>query len=296
MVDYLRLFWRDKVMLEHFVCQEENFTELDTIYGYHTGEIKYPYRTRFNEMEVKITSKYAYVFNSIHKSYNNIHLGVTHNYNDFSYSAICEMIEHINQKLTDITNANLTQFEFGFNLSTPIPAEEIITNNVLMHKAKAPNHNRLFNGRGKLKQFDHHNYVVKIYDKAKQYNLSQNLLRFEIRFQKAVEFQQFGIFKLDHLKDKYKLRLLFLHLMKRFDELIIVDHIDETQIATSDLNRLMIYNNPYYWETTINRYSGTTKMRHLRDYNILLGKYDLLKTKRYLRQLLWDKYLQLINF
>ncbi|WP_415376401.1 hypothetical protein [Patiriisocius sp. Uisw_017] len=296
MVDFVRLFWRDKARFEHFVVQEKNFAEVDTLFGLHTGQIKYPYRTGFNTMEVKVTAKYGYVFNSIHKAHNEIHLGEVQNHNDFGYDGICKMIDLIHSKVIDVNTAKLTQFEFGFNIETPIPAEDIITNNVLMHKTKGPNHTRLFNGRGKLKQFDHHNYVVKIYDKGKQYNLPSNLLRFEIRFQKSKEFQKFGIYQLDDLKDKLKLRLLFKYVIERFSELTIVDQIDESLIEQSDLNRLIRYNNPYYWQTTINRYSATTKMRHLRGYNELLIKYNLLNTKTLLKQLLLDKYLQLINF
>lgn len=296
MVDFVRLFWRDKTRFEHFVIQEEHFPELDTVFGLHTGQIKYPYRAGFNSMEVKVTSKFGYVFNSLHKAYNHKYLDEVQNYNDFGYSSLCDIIEHVNNKVTDVEGANLTQFEFGFNIQTPIPAEEIITNNIIMHKEKGPNHTRLFNGRGKLKQFDYHNYVLKIYDKGKQYRLPYNLLRFEVRFQKAKEFQKFGIFKLDDLKSKSNLRLLFKYLITRFDELIILDQFDESLIEECDLDKLLRFNNPHYWETTIKRLSATTKMRHLIEYKDLLTKYNLLECKTLLTQLLVNKYLELINF
>lgn len=296
MVDFVRLFWRDKARFEHFVVQEKNFAEVDTLFGLHTGQIKYPYRTSFNSMEVKVTAKYGYVFNSIHKAHNEIHLGEVQNHNDFGYTGICSMIDHIRKRVTDVDNASITQFEFGFNIETSIPAEEIITNNVLMHMTSGPNHTRLFNGRGKLKQFDHHNYVLKIYDKGKQYRLNKNVLRFEVRFQKAREFQKFGIFRLDDLKDKFKLRQLFKYLLQKFEELIIVDQFEESRIEPIDLEKLIRYNNPNYWETTISGFSATTKMRHLRIYKNLLNKYNLLRTKTHLKQLIQDKYIQLINF
>jgi len=296
MIDFIRLFWRDKTRFEHFVCQEKNFKELDTLFGLHTGQIKYPYRTSFNTMDVRITDKYGYVYNSIHKAYNEIHSDDAHNYNDFGYSAICKMLLHINSKVADVENANLTQFEFGFNIKTPIEAEQIISNNLLMHKMSGPNHTRLFNGRGKLKQFDHHNYVLKIYDKGKQYNLRENILRFEVRFLKAREFQKFDIYKLEDLKDKYKLRQLFKYLLKRYDELIIIDQIDESLIEPLDLTEFIRYNNSHYWENTIKENSATTKMRHLIKYNELQNKYSLLRTKTLLKQLIIEKYSQLINF
>ena len=296
MVDFIRIFWRDKTRFEHFVCQEENFEDLETLFGYHTSQIKYPYKASFNSMDVKVTEKYGYVYNSIHKSYNDRHFKDAHNHNDFGYQNLCEMVEFLESKLIDVDNSALTQFEFGLNIEVPTNAEDIIQRNILMHKECGPNHTRVFRGRGRLKQFDHHNYVIKIYDKAKQYNLSTNLLRVEIRFLKAKEFHKLDIFKLKDLKDKSKLRKLFLLLLSRFNELTIVDEYDEATIPHNDLEKLIRYSNPHYSETTIAGLSATSKMRHLRVYKRLLAKHNLLKTKSFLKQQLVEKYLQLINF
>lgn len=296
MVDFIRLFYRDKERFEHFVCQQENFEELDTLFGLHTGQIKYPYRTSFNNMDVKVTSKHGYVYNSIHKAYNDRFSQEAHNHDDFGYTNLCDMINFVSERVIDVDKANLTQFEFGFNIEIPVPAQQIIRNNVLMHKQKGANHTRLFYGRGELKQFDYHNFVIKIYDKAKQYNLPRNILRFEVRYQKAKEFQKFGIYKITDLKDKQKLRKLFINLMQRFDELTIVDSYDESTIPEEDLCWLIRYNNPLYWEVTMSRRSNQTKMRHIRAYQELLNKYSLLRIKTSLKGLLKEKYLQLINF
>lgn len=296
MVDFIRLFYRDKVRFEHFVCQEENFKELDTLFGFHTGQIKYPYRTSFNGIEVKVTSKHGYVYNSIHKAYNDKFCQELHNHDDFGYLKLCYMVDYVSSKLIGTELANLTQFEFGLNIETPVPARHIIRNNVLMHKQNGANHNRVFNGRGELKQFDYHNFVIKIYDKAKQYNLSRNILRFEIRYLKAKEFQKFDIYKIADLKDKQKLRKLFINLMQRFDEMTVVDNYDESTIPEKDLSKLIRYSNPLYWERVISNRSNQTKMRHIRAYQNLLYKHNLLQVKSILKDLLQKKYLQLINF
>ncbi|KJD33992.1 hypothetical protein PK35_04445 [Tamlana nanhaiensis] len=296
MVDFIRLFYRDKDKFEHFVCQQENFEEVDTIFGLHTGEIKYPYRTSFNGIEVKVTSKHGYVYNSIHKAYNDRFSQEAHNHDDFGYCKLCYMVDYISSKLIDVDKVNLTQFEFGFNIETPVSAQQIIRNNVLMHKQNGANHNRVFNGKGELKQFDYHNFVIKIYDKARQYGLPRNILRFEIRFLKAKEFQKYGIYKITDLKDKQKLRKLFVNLKQRFDEMTIVDSYDESIIPEKDLCKLIRYNNSSYWERVISKKSNQTKMRHIRAYQELLNKYNLLQVKSFLKGLLQKKYLQLINF
>ncbi len=296
MVDFIKIFYRDKESFEQFVCTPGNFDEVDTLFGLHSGEIKYPYRAEFYSMEVRVTAKHGYVQNSIHKSYNYRIYGETQNHDDFGYNNLCDMISLMTSKIIDLEDANLTQFEFGLNIGVPFAAEEIITQNILMHKMKGANHNMRFNGRGTLKQFDYHNFVVKVYDKAKQYNLPIHILRFEVRYLKAKEFQKFGIYKLHDLKDKTKLRLLFIDLMKRFDELTIVNCINETDIPRTDLEKLTRYNNPYYWENYIPRFSPQTKSRRLKDYQRLLSKYSLISIKQNLRKLLIQKFIHLMNF
>jgi hypothetical protein len=295
MVDYIKIYYQDKSRFESFVCNPENFEEVDAILGLHSGRIKYPYCTEFSGMEVRVTSKHGYVRNSIHKAYNDYTIGENHNYNDFGYSKICEAIDYISSKLVDVDRVKLTQLEFGINIETPVSASDIIRQNVLMHKLKGPNHNRLFNGMGELKQFDYHNHFIKIYDKAKQYRLNYNLLRFEVKFIKAKEFQKLGIFHLPDLKNKLLLRKLFLNLMLRFEEMTIIDNYADRDISPADLNKLCRYNNPNYWEQGIAHLTPQTKMRHSRDYLRLLQKYDLLKTKVLLQKLLLKKFIYLIN-
>lgn len=295
MVDYIKIYYRDKGRFESFVSNPENFEEIEAVLELHSGEVRYPHITYFNGMEVRVTSKYGSVKNSIHKAYNDYITGDGHNYNDFGYSNICEAIDYITSRLVDVDKTKLTQLEFGFNIETPVPACDIIRQNVLMHKLKGPNHRRLFNGQGELKQFDYHNHIIKIYDKGKQYKLTYNLLRFEVKYVKAKEFQKMGIFHLPDLKKKYLLRKLFLDLIMRFEEMIIVDNYSDQDISQQDLYKLCRYNNPNYWELEISHLSYQTRMRHQRDYMILLQKYQLLRTKSFLRIELRKKFIYLIN-
>ena len=85
MVDYIKIYYQDKARFESFVCNPENFEEVDAILGLHSGNVKYPYCTEFSGMEVRVTSKHGYVRNSIHKAFNEYTTGENHNYNDFNY-------------------------------------------------------------------------------------------------------------------------------------------------------------------------------------------------------------------
>ena len=295
MIDFIRIFYQDKMALEHFVCKQGNFEEVDAVYELHSRKIKYPYKARFCGIEVGITEKHGYVKNSIHKAYNEIATGESQNYSDFTYSNLCETIDFVSRKVVDVDIVRISQLEFGLNISTSVSAKDIISENVFMHKLKSHTHNRQFSGQGELKQFDHSNFCVKIYDKAMQYGLGYNLLRFEVRFKKSKELQQLGVYNLPDLKDKQVLRRLFLYLLKRFDEMIIVDSYSEKDISAKDYILLCEYNNPMYWTRLFLGKKYQVKMMHEKKYMGLLEKYDLLKTKKQLRELLFKKFIYLMN-
>jgi len=296
MIDFIKIYYRDKSIFEPFVTEEKNFKNLYQTLEMHTGELSYPARTKLESMDVVVSGKSGYVKNSIHKLYNVLESGDDHNHNDFTYFMLCDCIDYLSNNLLDINEADITQLEFGLNINVEIPAEIIIKRNVLMYQEKGYNHNRKYYGKGELKQFDRYNYFFKIYDKAKQYGLDQNIIRFELKFIRKKQIQDLGVYSLYDLKNKRILRKLFALLLKRFDELIIVDSIiDYSVLDEKDLNKLNSYKNPEFWEELKVSKSRATKSRKLKDFKRILDKYNLLKTKTTLRNSLIQKYIFLIN-
>lgn len=297
MVDFIKLYWKDKSRFEDFVCREENFENLYSVLEQHSGEITYPYRTKLDCMDVVVNDQTGYVKNSLHKLHNWRAEYNDHNYNDFTYSQVSNTIDYLSNRLTDTEGAHLTQLEFGLNINVDKPAEEIIQGNILMHKHKGFNHNRRYHGKGQLKQFDHSTYVIKVYDKAKQYGIKdRNILRFEIKFIRTKDFQKIGIHQIEDLKSRDKLSNLFGLLIKRFDELTIVDEFpDDLNKSDKDYMAFLQYINPRFWEEDLKGKHPETKARHRKKFDRLLNEYDLLKTKNALREQLIQKFQFLIN-
>jgi len=299
MIDFIKNHYRDKSNFEPFMLNEQNFENVYKTVEYHTGEIKYPYRTSYESMDYGVSQKTGYIKNSLHKFYNVIKNNGDHNYNDFTYSNLCESIDLLLKKMVDVESRRITQLEFGWNITTSVPAEEIIRRNILMHNYKSVNHNRKFYGQGEFKQFDHHNYFIKIYDKAKQYKkefkLKQNILRFELKFTKAIEFQKAGVFNLLDLKDKSKLRKLFILLLRRFDELTIIDDIGLNLMNSQDMNNYSKYLNPRFWESLSEQGKRQSKSRYKKDFERIQKEFNLNQTKEDLRALLIQKFISLIN-
>lgn len=296
MIDFVRLQYKDKSKIEPFVCNQENFDELLTELEYHSGEIRYPYKVKIGSMELCINEKSAYLKNSIHKLYNEMLSKRSHNHNDFTYSDLVSTINYLDSKLTDIKATRLTQLEFGLNLKLSRPAEEVISKNIILHNLALHNHNEQFGGRGEYKQFNHYNYYFKIYDKAKHFNLKYDLIRFELKYKNSKGFNPFGVFNINDLKKKSCLKRLFNDLLKRFDELVIIDEIPSKSIITrEDTILLERYTSFNYWEKLSERKNRNIKSRERMAFQKLLEKNDLLKTKNILRKSLILKFDELIN-
>lgn len=300
MIDFIKIYYSDKKSFEAYILEEGNFKDVYQQVETHTGDILYPLRTKFENMDYVVSEKSGYIKNSLHKFYNHILYDEDQNFNDFTYSSLCHSIDHLSSKMTDIRNTGITQLEVGLNINTPIPAEKIIRKNILMHNYSGFNHNKKYYGQGELKQFDHSTYFIKIYDKAKQYrrefNLTENILRFELKIIKARDFQELGIFNLYDLKDKSKLRRLFKLLIDRFDELTITDDISNyEQFNGNDGQNLLKYQNPRFWEDLSENNKRQTKSRYKKDFERILNEYNLLKTKQSLRALLVKKFINLMN-
>lgn len=294
MIDFVNVRYHDKDKLEGFVLNQENFKEVFVTKEYHSQIDMYPYKANFENMEISITETQAVVKNSIHKLFNILSSKKDHNYNDFHYSQICLVIDYLKDKILDVNRAKLTQLEFGFNIEIPVKAEELIRQSVLMHKLDGYTLEDNFDGKGYLKSFVYNDFLIKIYDKSKQFGIRQkNILRVEIKHRKSKAINRFGIFNLEDLKDKVKLELLFLDLLKRFGELTIVDsYQDRDDIPDEVKTKLDAFSSFNYWQAFNN---GQTKMVHKRKYEKLLEEYNLLKIKAKIKTQLIDKFQELIN-
>jgi hypothetical protein len=296
MVDFVRVHYSDKSRLEPFVMENETFESVITSFQYRTSEILYPYKANLGNMEIVINESGGYVKNSVHKLNNLLLAGDGHNYNDFPYTQLCSTIDYMSDNIIAVNEKKLTQLEFGLNISVTKRAETIIKKSILMHKLERHTALRKFKGRGYLLEFEHTNYIIKVYDKAKQYKRRENTLRFEIKFISPKEFNPLGVYNLEDLKSKENLENLFNHMLKRFDELLIVDDITKNiEITARDFDDLNIYSSFAYWENLLDKNQRQKKMIDKRKYHALLEKYNLLRTKRTLRALLVEKFEELIN-
>ena len=117
MIDFIKIHYRDKSDFESFVLMEGNF---ENVYGQvdaHTGEIGYPYKTKFETMDYVVSQKTGYIKNSLHKFYNNAVYGQDQNHNDFTYSNLKHSINHLRRKMVDLDCPKYKQISSRVNIS-----------------------------------------------------------------------------------------------------------------------------------------------------------------------------------
>lgn len=99
-------------------------------------------------------------------------------------------------------------------------------------------------------------YIIKVYDKGKEYAKARNLLRFEGKVIKMIHLAACGIVYLSDLLDREKLERLGLMLLRFYDDILLDDQgIDLTKFNQRDRELILKGRNPKYWKelTAINR-------------------------------------------
>jgi hypothetical protein len=294
MIDNVKLFVNDKHRFENHIIKN-GLMELSSSVNHYTGEVnEYPKRGNDLNLNVNITQNQATLLGSIHKYSNIKEERGNQNYNDFSFCHIVEVIRKLEEKYQIKNDTSITNLEFGFNLVVERAPKLIIDNNVLMNNYKSPNKNLKFLGRGNYKEFQLSDYCIKIYDKTKQYRLKSNILRVELKITRKRFLQKLDIYSLEDLMYNWTYVKLFEDFITKFGGLIIVDEFDADLVPEKDYNKLIKYTNPNYW-IGIKGKSPKVISRLKKDFNFLLNKYDLLKTKNELTEKLESKFIELLK-
>jgi len=296
MIDNVKLFVKDKHSFESHILNN-GLVELNSKLNYYTGEVmEYPKRGKDLNLDINVTTNSGTILGSIHK-YSNIIADIgNQNYNDFSFCRIQEVILGLIGKYNIADDTSITNLEFGFNLAVKKDPKIIIDNNVLMNNFKAPNKNLKFLGKGDYKEFQLTDYSIKMYNKSKQFKLDADILRIELKITRKRMLQQLGVYSLEDLLDYEVYFRLFEALREKFEGVLILDEFDANSVPENVYNKLIKYTNPNYWISIKNKKSPKVIYRLKKDFNNLLYKHDLLKTKSELREKLNSKFIELLNF
>lgn len=213
-----------------------------------TGEILGTYEVSYlrvhgeqdSAISVKIfPSGRVWVQGSIHKFWHG------QNHSIFTFSEMQKAFAFLFSKLgTKPENGRFIQLEIALNVFPDYNADEIIKR-LICFKYKP------FDGLGNYTKIGKVCFQsesdLKIYNKAKQYSLKQNILRVEKKFKESRGLKKLGISTVSDLT-KGNTEKLLSDLLSSFDEVLINDmSIDETKLTTRQKIALAKYRNANYW-------------------------------------------------
>lgn len=208
-----------------------------------TGVISPKRIASYKGLKFIINHKRVSIEGSLHKYQNN----GFHNYDSFTYSQLCEVLQDLELLLaTPLDAMKLENIEFGVNID-PLYSTTRILSSLLFHCQK-PFKEIAFK-KGDYRLVLHDRYSIKAYDKALQFNLNEKILRFEIHCNKMKQIEHTGISQLSHLLDTSKLYALQRVLLKRWDEVFFYDWtIDKQKALTKiDIEQYYQMQNTSYW-------------------------------------------------
>ena len=210
----------------------------------------------YNGVTLRIyPSGYATLQGSFHKFHNS---GI-HNHNQFDSDAFKRALKDFcNYFKVTPQQLKIIQLEYGFNIVPPIASTEIIQG-LIEHKRQTFDYITM-GGKAEYKQAVHDRYILKIYNKGKQYGLDFEVLRIEHKVRNWTNYRRKGIVTFaDFLKCNK--RLLLDEIIKSINEVILFDN------TIQGIDKYHRYSNPNYWKDLRNKSRQTfgKKRKHLNE-------------------------------
>ena len=266
----------DNTILSNCINQRYNFIPIDFIKCKVIGLDIDHFRQNMNltEYESKKENKSKYLFykkdniiikcfvesglitlsGSIHKYFNK---GL-HNHNQFTNSNYLEALKRLKEDFEVMPkNLHILTLEYGANIKPPIKTK-LILDSILMHR-HTEYEDKINNIRGHYKKFKHDKYIIKAYDKAKQYNLKDELFRLEIKETNWSEHRtKKGIKTLDDFNKSDKSYFVN-NLIQKWNQIILYD-------PTINIEKWNKYSNINFWRNI----SKKQKSKHVKKLNNLI--------------------------
>jgi len=173
------------------------------------------------------------------------------NYERFYHTDVINEIYNLCTILgIDSKRAKIDGLEFGVNIKTDFTPHSYLSEHLIRYKhlqfnQYAPDRrNRRLGYECVLSQ-----YRVKIYDKGLQFDLSYNLMRFELKFKTMQKVNGCGIYNLHDLTDKNKIDRLKVLLLDAWNDVLLYEPMETANVTLTDLQKELIQcgNNPKYW-------------------------------------------------
>lgn len=265
MIDYLKISTKDfdhRSLLRHPLLNFNGWTNIETLEVKLNEFGSKRYVSNYHGLKFIVYENVSGEFTlciegSIHKFYNN---GV-HNFNDFTYSNTVEVIDRLASLFTlSMDSCRINRIEIGVNIMPPVKTEKVL-------KGPLSHQNKRFKSisydDAEYFQVMHDNFIIKVYDKAKQYRakdhiIPNEILRIELNYRKMEDLINLlnskGIIDRDYivlsdLRNIDALNAFGELLIKKWNEILFYDFtISKTNLSKHQQRKLDVWQNINQWE------------------------------------------------
>lgn len=216
-------------------------------------------------------SYFLIIDGSLHKNYFN---GA--NYLPFTWDCLQTELNKLETGLHLSGFLDIVNLEIGVNIPLPFPVFPFLKNNLISYKGNQFNrYNPDKNGICLGYVCPLSQYSVKVYDKGKQFDLPDYLMRFELRYLKMQTLKERGIKHLSDLTDLSKVNGLLNLLLTAWDNTVLFDSsidLKKPNIKNKDRELLKEGRRPGYWEQL--KETNTRRYNHYRKkFRLLVADY-----------------------
>jgi hypothetical protein len=254
LIDFIKIIIKD---LNPSILEANLLLDFYDTVNLTTGEIK---TTNRNGQKVTPSKNASYkglefkiydtgtitIAGSLHKYWND----GAHNYNNFNNEALLFVLSDLKTKFNiEPKQCILKCLEIGINITPPIPTNEIL-DNCFLHKTK-PFEHKHNSDEGNYKQWQHSQYIIKLYNKALQYkkhfDIETEIMRFEIKYLKMQKLNERGIYSLQDLVN-HGLHNFKDEVLNEWQNVLFYDNTIQIDRLTTKLKRAVLrYSNNNYW-------------------------------------------------
>lgn len=302
MIDYIHL---EIIKTAPEIMTANTLLTFSSMVNIDTGEIIQQRHGYLNQMAMFRNLKIE-ISTNLKTNYSTINLtGSIHkfaqdntNHQDFNFVNITDTINELCNTLhLNPINCILHHLEFGLNIN-PLHNTSDVLNSIILCKG-IDYEKKEFKNTGYLKSFEFSQYKIKIYDKGKQYDLTNNLLRFEVKVCRMQYLQLRGIKRttLDDLMNVTYYTKLLKVIISNIDNILFYDYrIEQMKITNQiDLLALIKGSNPRYWIKLDKDVSSNTYYKKLTEFKKLVSRYAPSNLQDELKQIVSEKWNYLLN-
>jgi hypothetical protein len=276
-------------------------SELDT----KTGELitnKYGYYSQiafYDNLKIEISTNILSE-NSIISLKGSIHKFAQQNtnYKDFTFQSITNTIIDLCDKLNVVqSNCILHHLEFGLNVDTIHSADNVLNSMIICKNIEFEKKD--FLRTGYLKTFEFSQYKIKVYNKGLQYDLTDNILRFEVKANKMQYLNSKGIeiHSFNDLLNPQIYNSLLQVINDNLDNILFFDYRINFETIKDIKDKFLLIKgaNPTYWVELKKQKSNNTYCKKRNEFRKLVKQYAPSDLKLELKTTIINKWNYLLN-